>query len=235
MLREALKRIPGARHIIHQMRRLQGRIMPHELTFAQVARHNEWSDPTSVSGTGSNLEATRAIREALPVLWRRYRINYLLDIPCGDFEWMRTAVNDLERYLGMDVVRSIVSRNKRLYGGARVQFRVGNLLSTALPTTDCILCRDCLVHFSYRDIQRALRNIMRTESTYLIATTFPDHANRDSITGAYWRPINLETPPFSFPAPLELINEACTELNGECADKSLGLWKLSDLRRQLAS
>jgi hypothetical protein len=41
--------------------------------------------------------------------------------------------------------------------------------------------------------------------------------------------LNLQLPPFNFPAPLRLIEENCTEDGGKYADKSLGLWRLSDL------
>jgi hypothetical protein len=44
-----------------------------------------------------------------------------------------------------------------------------------------------------------------------------------------WRPLNFQRPPFTFPAPLEFINEACTEWNGDYADKSLALWQIADL------
>ena len=46
-----------------------------------------------------------------------------------------------------------------------------------------------------------------------------------------WRPLDLERDPFGFPAPLELLNERCTEGGGIFADKSLGLWRTADLAR----
>ena len=35
---------------------------------------------------------------------------------------------------------------------------------------------------------------------------------------------------FNLPAPVKLINEGCTEDGGKFADKSLGLWRVEDLR-----
>ena len=103
------------------------------------------------------------------------------------------------------------------------------LIKDRLPEADMILCRDCLVHFAFDDVFRALRNIAASGATYLVTTHFEgDRENRDIITGE-WRPLNLERRPFGFPPPLRLINENCTEGGGNYADKSLGIWRISDL------
>jgi hypothetical protein len=44
-----------------------------------------------------------------------------------------------------------------------------------------------------------------------------------------WQPLNLEQEPFCLPPPIKLIAEGCTEVDGQYSDKSLGLWKVSDL------
>lgn len=45
----------------------------------------------------------------------------------------------------------------------------------------------------------------------------------------FFRPINLQCAPFNLSEPLEIINESCTHADGEYSDKSLGLWRISDL------
>ena len=229
-LRQLVKRVPGVAGALYQFRKLRGEILSHEVTFAKAFFGNDWSDPESVSGTGSSLEATVRLRQELPLLWRKYRVFYLVDAPCGDFNWMRHLVSELHgMYLGLDVVRALADLNEARYGTSRVRFRQGNLLTTTLPSADLLMCRDCLVHFSYRDIYSALQNIGRSGIHYFLTTTFPGHQNRDSITGTYWRPVNLEAAPFGFPPPLEMINEGCTEIDGSCSDKSLALWRMADL------
>jgi hypothetical protein len=71
----------------------------------------------------------------------------------------------------------------------------------------------------------------RSGSTYILTTTFPSLAmNEDLKQPGDWRRINLEREPFRLPPPIRLLNEGCTEgVDGQYADKSLGLWKLSDL------
>jgi len=43
---------------------------------------------------------------------------------------------------------------------------------------------------------------------------------------------NLRQPPFDFPAPLQTMLEGCTEAAGKYQDKSLGLWRLSNIGKQ---
>ena len=118
--------------------------------------------------------------------------------------------------------------SNRAHESDHVTFRHANLLADRLPAVDLVLCRDGFVHFCYRDIWLALRNICRSGSSYLLTTTFPKRHNRDIWTGD-WRPLNLEAEPFNLSQPLELIVEGCTESGGEFADKSLGLWRIDDL------
>jgi len=99
-----------------------------------------------------------------------------------------------------------------------------------LPRADVILCRDCFIHLSNKDIVKAIKNFKNSQSSYLLTTTFTGLAQNDNlVSGRGWRPINLTLPPFSFPPPLLMINEKCTEQNGKYTDKSLGLWHLNNL------
>jgi hypothetical protein len=100
-----------------------------------------------------------------------------------------------------------------------------------LPKADIIICRDCLVHFSFNDVFSALRNICRNESTYFLSTTFSKHKRNSNIYTGSWRPINLVVPPFSLPDPILLIKEGCTD--DGAADKSLALWKIEDIAKGL--
>jgi hypothetical protein len=200
--------------------------------FTNIYKKNEWRGVTSVSGLGSDLNQTRRIVEALPVLLSDLQISTMLDIPCGDFNWMKTVDLDGVKYLGADIVKQLVSQNKKYKTGG-IDFICANIILDNLPRVDLVFCRDCLVHLSFADIFRALKNVCDSGSTYLLTTTFPETTeNRDIATGD-WRPLNLEMQPFSFPAPLRILVEGCTEDDGKYKDKSLGLWRISDLRKCL--
>ena len=198
--------------------------------FERIHETNLWGADTSVSGVGSELEATAAIREWLPGLLTELGVRSLLDAPCGDHRWMASLDLDLDRYVGMDIVPSIIDALQQRYqGDAERRFLLSDLTRDALPRCDLILSRDCLVHFSFATLSQALRNLKSSGATWLLTTTFPELERNENIEDADWRPLNFERPPLNWPAPAETINERCTEAGGAYADKSLALWRLSDL------
>jgi hypothetical protein len=130
-------------------------------------------------------------------------------------------------YCGADIVTELVERNQRLFG-ERARFVRLDIVRDRLPRADAILCRDCLVHLSFSEIGRALRNIVRSGARYLLTTTFPGIEHNDDVVSPAWRRLNLELAPFKFPPPLELIQDYADE-QIEHAGKNLGVWRVADL------
>ena len=214
----------------HFAKRAAAQGPPDALTaFRYAYRHNLWRGAETPSGPGSSAAQTRAVADALPGLCRRYGVTALLDVPCGACDWMADVNLPGVRYTGGDIVAEVVADAARRHGARERRFLVLDLTRSPLPPADLLLCRDCLVHLSYTDIAKAVANIRRSRIEYLLTTTFTAESGfRDIVTGD-WRPINLETPPFSFPRPVELLSEQCTEHDGAFADKALGLWRVRDL------
>lgn len=195
-------------------------------TFARIHASNHWGDSESSSGGGSNLAETAAVRQALPQLFEKYSIRTLLDVPCGDFHWMQHVVPLLDHYTGGDIVPALVEEVAARHSGPGREFLVVDLVRDELPAADAVLARDVLIHLSERDVHAALQNIRRSGARWLLTTTFPQHENRDIITGD-WRPINLQAAPYLLPEPLELVLEQTQE--GQFADRSLALWRVANL------
>lgn len=201
---------------------------PEEI-FTRYYHKNSWGDPESASGKGSNLEVTAQLRAHLPAVLRAHNVTSMLDVPCGDFNWMREV--DLEGidYFGGDIVAALIEANRK-YERAGRQFGVVNLISDSLPKADLVFTRDCLVHLSFSDATRAIRNIIASGPTFLMATNFPETAvNADILTGQ-WRPLDLCKAPFFFPKPLAVIDEGFRKTDGSHADKSMALWQVADLK-----
>ena len=198
--------------------------------FSRMYEQNSWANADSVSGAGSDLTQTRAIREALVDLVDTLGIETMLDAPCGDYFWMRTLNLKLRRYVGADIVSSLVDANRKKYGSDDVRFENLDVTRDELPRSDLILCRDCLVHLPLEPALDALRNFKKSGSKYLLTTTYPGllKANKQLIITGNWRPLDLTLPPFSLPPPVRLVNEECTEVD-DFKEKSLGLWALADL------
>lgn len=199
-------------------------------TFRRIWAENYWGDAESRSGGGSNLEQTRALRAALAELLVRWKIHSVLDVPCGDYHWMKEVLRPSGmQYIGADIVAELVASNQERYGNEQVKFRRINLVEDQLPQVDLVFCRDCLVHLSYDAIGKALGQIRASRSTYLLMTHFPaGRRNRDIATGQ-WRPLDWRRKPFHFPEPLAIIEENCTEDRGRYRDKAMALWRVNDI------
>jgi len=199
-----------------------------EQVFTQIYRENKWEDKDSVSGPGSNLRQTQVVRRILPLLIEELNCKSLLDVPCGDFFWMKMVEMDIE-YIGGDIVSDLTNNNQKKYGSRSKnrRFIPLDIIRDKLPKADLVLCRDCLVHLSYSDIFRALKNIKDSGCTYLLTTTSVEKDRNEDIPTGIWRPVNLQLPPFNLPTPMKLIDEEYPTDNRR--DKNLGLWKTVDI------
>lgn len=199
-----------------------------EKIFARIYARNAWGDVESRSGAGSSLARTQLLRPELTRLLLDLCVGSILDLPCGDFNWMRATELPGIVYLGADIVTPLIARNNLLYASPGRGFLRLDMLSDALPKADLILCRDGLVHLSFFDIARALTRMQEAGATYLLATTFTAHdRNRDIVTGE-WRPLNLDLPPFRFPAPIKTLADG-PRPDGTHPDKALALYRFADL------
>lgn len=203
------------------------RSKPPKEVFEDIYERKRWSGE-SFSGPGSDLQETEIVRKGIKDVINQYHIKSMLDIPCGDWFWMQHVDLTGVEYTGGDIVNRIIQQNQ-VFASENVSFQYLDLLEDQLPEHDLIFCRDCLVHFSYEDIWKALKNLVFSGSRYLLTTTFVSHKNYDIVTGN-WRPVNLEVHPFELPKPLMVINEHCKTRNGRYKDKSLALWDLTELK-----
>lgn len=200
-----------------------------EERFNYIYRTNHWRGKKSISGQGSELSQTKTIRENLPEIFVKYKIQSMLDLPCGDFNWMETISLTLSNYIGGDIVQEIIDSNNRNYSNEIRSFVKLDITKDPLPKVDLIFCRDCFVHLSNDDILKAIENIKKSQAKLFMTTTFTAcRSNEDIVTGD-WRILNLLKKPFNFPKATLILNENCTEGDGTYADKSLGLWKINDL------
>jgi hypothetical protein len=195
-------------------------------TFTDIYARNAWGDAESVSGPGSSKQQTSAVRDQLPCIMRELGVQVLLDVPCGDFAWMRHIDLGGVTYIGGDIVEPLIQENQRLYGRPGRSFMHLDLTANELPPADLVLVRDCFVHLPLAMIEKALSNLRRSGATYLLTTTFIDCAENEDILPGLWRPLNLRQSPFNLPEPLRLVDER----NSAHPGKHLGLWRLADIQ-----
>ena len=197
--------------------------------FEWIYRNNKWGDAESVSGSGSNLAQTSRLRAELPELLKRHGVRSLLDAPCGDFHWMAQTSLGLDQYVGADIVAELVARVAEEHGAEGRQFICLDLIADTLPSADALLCRDCLVHLDYERIAAVIANIKRSGIPLLLTTSHRRHVeNENKLTGQH-RFLNLQQPPFNWPAPIDAIEEDIPSPKRD-SGKILGLWRVADIR-----
>ena len=191
-------------------------------TFRSIYRNDHWGGVESISGPGSDLANTQRVQKIVGEMAQLVEARTLLDAPCGDLNWMREVDLGNTLYIGADLVPEMIARNRERFENEQRQFLVADITRSKLPEVDLILCRDCLVHLPLRLAQQAISNF-RSSGRYLLTTTFPSVAENCEIATGGWRPLNLERPPFSLPAPIRCEIE---QSDPEWETKSLALWRL---------
>ncbi|MBF0152550.1 MAG: hypothetical protein HQL64_02285 [Magnetococcales bacterium] len=188
--------------------------------FTRIYRLNQWQAPETRSGPGSAPQVTVALRNALSTLWRELDVRILVDAGCGDLLWLESITNDLDLYLGFDLVEELIANNRLLLGTRKNHFfNTADITEDLLPRSDLLLCRNTLTHLPNSQVQAALRQLQASGSRYLLLTTFPGADNAEIAPG-YWRKTDLTAPPFSLPPPLKMVPDG-HPANG-C---HLGLWE----------
>jgi hypothetical protein len=191
----------------------------------------QWDDCSeSVSGPGSTLAATASLRQGLDSALRSLKIRSLVDAPCGDMNWMRQFHYPFDKYIGVDIVPHLIERLTEDTFPTAYHFQVGNIVTDVLPAADALLCRDCLVHLPFNAIHEAQRLWTLADFRYILATTFHAHQSNVDCDPGEWRPLNMAIAPFYWREPHMLIPDADDLAGPLFQDKSIGIWKLSDLQ-----
>jgi SAM-dependent methyltransferase len=197
--------------------------------FTNYYLNNSWQGEQSRSGPGSDYEQTKYLVPELQLLLKSLNIKSILDVPCGDFNWMKEVDLSGIKYIGGDIVEPMIRKNIKKYKQKNINFEIIDIINDDLPLVDMIMVRDCFVHLPNSDIFKSIENIRSSGSKYLLTTHFSwrSENNNKNINAGAWRRLNLQQPPFNFPNPEYLIIEGNVQSNDR--DKTVSLWKVKDI------
>lgn len=176
----------------------------NEEKFTFVYKNNYWGSDESVSGPGSTLKYTENLRKELPSLFKKFSIRKVFDAPCGDFNWACRLLPNVDiEWVGGDIVKPLIDSLNKKYKSEKVSFIYFDLTKDIPPNdADLMICRDCLFHLSFVDIQATLKNFLKSNIPYLLTTTHKNNGksfdNKDIISGDF-RFIDLFSHPYNFP------------------------------------
>jgi len=198
--------------------------------FESIYHKNEWGSEESKSGQGSTIDNSYGAKKALEKIIQELNIKSILDVPCGDFNWLKHVNLFSVKYIGADIVDQMVLDNQLKYGSENIQFKRIDITEDSIEKYDLILVRDLFVHFSYSDVKKSIETLKHSNSTYLLTTTFVDFTVNYNIDTGSWRPINLSKKPFRFPKPIMTFEETFhPQFKKEARGKSLALWEIKNL------
>ena len=128
-------------------------------------RKNLWGSKESKSGVGSELANTSNVRKIISNLITELNVKTICDAPCGDFNWIRTAIPEQVSYSGTDIVPKMISLLNKAHGKPNRRFAHLDLANPnlELPQVDLIVCRDLLVHLSFQDGLNVLKNFKKSK------------------------------------------------------------------------
>jgi SAM-dependent methyltransferase len=194
--------------------------------FSQIYANGAWvmhDKQDSLSGVGSTRRATHELAVQLSEFLREAGCRRLVDIGCGDFNWMQRVEGDFD-YLGIDVVPQVVEENRARHGNGRRRFICMDATREAIEPGDVAVCREVLFHLSFEDGLRLLRNIRAAGFGHVLFTNDTSIWFNSDIRSGDFRRINLLRAPFSLPAAQRELRD-----DKVSSGRVLGVWPGSAL------
>ena len=137
--------------------------MSYKEVFTNIYENYGFGSTESRSGPGSTLEETKVLREKIRSLVIEKNIKSVVDIPCGDFHWMKEIVSSFESYTGGDIVDEAIKTNNEKYSSSNINFINFDLINNPIPDADLLIVRDVIGHLPLEDGKKKKENCNFTE------------------------------------------------------------------------
>ena len=221
--------------------------MNYKDIFSNIYDNHGFGSLESRSGPGSTLDETKKLRESIKKIIKDKNIKSVVDIPCGDFNWMKEIVFNFDSYIGGDIVIKAIEENNERYSNSRIKFIEFDIVNDEIPNGDLLIVRDIIGHFPIEDGVKILKNILNSKCKYLLSTTwakkigndwFPCekndvHRENEGVDYGRFYPVNLMSNPFNLPNAEIYLEEDVMVDNFENGNrKTLALWDLDKIRNK---
>jgi len=130
-------------------------------------------------------------------------IKSIIDVPCGDFNYMsKVNLDDIE-YLGLDISENAINLCNLKNNNSNINFKVFDATIEKLPYADLILIKDLFLHLSFEHINKILDNVKSSGCKYFATSRYAygNEINRDKTSSLTARSIEITTEPFNFNYP----------------------------------
>jgi SAM-dependent methyltransferase len=193
--------------------------------MSHLALHDpfdQWYDPDKWvgSGPGSQPEYTTDYRGHLRRIIDGLDGATIVDVGCGDWQFMWLVMGsylDLGmRYLGIDVVPSVVERNRKLFRHPGLQFHTWETAPKKIEC-DLAICKDVMQHLPRADREEILARVKPKK--WLLVNDFKEGVNPEIERGGNTT-IDPVYPPFRF----KTVREVCRFPKGKTDKRAFLCW-----------
>lgn len=192
---------------------------PTKAVMQQIYEQHLWggTDFDFYSGEGSHsAQITEPYIEAVTNFLKPHNSQLsVCDLGCGDFNVGKELVPCTSKYIAIDIVESLIKRNKNTFKTEHLEFQCLDISKDELPKADCVILRQVLQHLSNAEIQSILEKLLNYK--YLLLTEHLPindfEPNKDKITSQGIRikqnsGVDILAEPFNFKvSSSEVLNE----------------------------
>ena len=181
-------------------------------TFTKIYEEGVWNNKnpnTPLSGPGSALGNAKVFSETLDKFIIDNNITNVLDLGCGDLNWIQHAkfFNDKNiNYVGVDIVEFLINNHKNKF--PHKEFINDDLIKfRPSECVDIIILRDVIFHLKLKDIKIIFDNL-KSKFKYLCITTHDLPAgNTNDFDKYHFVKRDLFKEPFNVGIPLLKVYE----------------------------
>ncbi|EDP96938.1 class I SAM-dependent methyltransferase [Kordia algicida OT-1] len=182
---------------------------PTKAAMHQIYEQKLWGDNGTdfYSGEGSHKpEIVNPYVEVVRSFLTSFEMPLVVcDLGCGDFNIGKEFVEYTKKYIAIDIVETLIIRNKEKFSVANLEFYCLDIAKDNLPAGDCALLRQVLQHLSNAEVQQILEKL-RAFKYVILTEHLPEGTfipNKDIISGQGIRlkkqsGIDIEASPFHF-------------------------------------
>ena len=181
--------------------------------FTSIYKSNHWvqngdslpQEFVSISGHGSNIgtDQYKQLVNNFTNIIEKYQINSILDMPCGDFLWIKELVKNKDiKYLGIDIVEELIKNNNFKFKNEKINFQSFDIVNfNTNKEFDLVLIRDLFLHIKNFDIIKIINNLKSMNIKYVALNSYNNKKNLDVTIGQH-RKVNLLIEPFNLEKPI---------------------------------
>jgi SAM-dependent methyltransferase len=158
-----------------------------EEAFNHIFHNKVWGvnlDNRPSSGPGSRANMATPFSEFLVDFFQEKKIQNIVDIGCGDFQYMREFDLSNYNYTGVDCVENIVDYNNKTFGKQNIRF-IHNDGSNPerLPKGDVYIVKDVLQHWNNDSINAFLQGVIQNRKCryIIIANCYSQEKDNQEI------------------------------------------------------